>query len=83
MLQAVIMELNGSGRRYGFDEKQLHQNMLEKGFLTYSYNPFTRELGGLKGCQSDRGNTLYLRNVESVVDRLRTAPESSIGANRL
>lgn len=81
-LQAIIMELNGSGSRYGFDEKLLQQNMLEKGFLTYSYNPFARELVDLKGALSVQGNTLFLRDVEFVVERLQAAPEYRVGNHR-
>lgn len=43
---AVIMEFGG-GKRYGFDENQLHQAMLEYGFETVIYEPFQRRLESL------------------------------------
>jgi len=56
-LHAVIMELNGSGRRYGFDESKILASMFEHGFRTYSYNPLNRTLINLEGKNLDSGNT--------------------------
>jgi len=72
-LLAVIMELNGSGERYGFDENHLHRRMLEYGFRTFSYLPFERRLVALDGKNAHSGNTLYVRNEEEVSSRLRSA----------
>lgn len=72
-LLAVIMELNGSGRRYGYDEAPLHQTMLDYGFQTFSYRPFTRELVALDSTNADSGNTLYLKNVDQVAERVKSA----------
>ena len=74
-LDAVIMELNGSGNRYGFDEAIIHKQMLDYGFNTFSYSPFDRVLVPLDGKNSLSGNTLYVRNVESVKERLATSPK--------
>ncbi len=41
-LLAVILELNGSGTRYGFDEDALHRNLLGRGFETFRYRSFGR-----------------------------------------
>lgn len=38
-LLAVIMELNGSGARYGFNEEALHNKMLAFGLVPYTYSP--------------------------------------------
>lgn len=72
-LLAVVMELNGSGERYGFDEDRLHRRMLEYGFRTFGYLPFERRLVALEGRNPESGNTLYIRNEEEVLSRLRTA----------
>jgi len=65
-LRAVIMELNGSGTRYGFDEDSLHQHMQTIGFRPCRYEPATRRVLDLGGRRSASGNTLYLRKPESV-----------------
>lgn len=61
-LRAVIMELNGSGSRYGFDDDTLHQHMLTLGFRPCRYDPANRRVIDLEGARSTSGNTLYLRN---------------------
>lgn len=73
-LLAVIMELNGSGDRYGFNENSLHQKMLTYGFETFAYSPFTRELVSLNLNKSNSGNTLYVRNIGKVQLALKSAP---------
>ena len=42
-LKAIIIELNGSGNRYGYDEKNIHHELIELGFKPYHYMPFKRE----------------------------------------
>src|SRR5687767_1762894 len=43
-LHSVIMELNGSGERYGFDEDKILETMASVGFTPCRYEPFTRSL---------------------------------------
>ncbi len=72
-LLAVIMELNGSGGRYGFDESRLHRQMLEYGFEPFGYAPFERRLVPLDGKNTRSGNTLYVRDAAEVSRRLGSA----------
>ena len=78
-LLAVIMELNGSGGRYGFDEEALHRDLLGHGFATYRYRPFERKLEPLHGARSGGGNTLYVRDAARLAARVRTAPRYRLG----
>ncbi len=78
-LLAVIMELNGSGDRYGFDEDALHQRMMEFGFESCHYRPFERELEILHGARAGSGNTLYVRDVAKLAGRVKTAPRFHLG----
>lgn len=73
-LLAIIMELNGSGSQYGFDELALHTRMLDYGFTPYRYAPFARSLVALAGKNLQAGNTLYVRDVRVVQARLQAAP---------
>ena len=77
-LHSVIMELNGSGSRYGYDESQILELMFDYGFKTYSYNPLDRTLINLEGKNLNSGNTLFIRNKPLVEERLRGAPKVSI-----
>lgn len=74
-LRAVLMELNGSGARYGFNDDRIHDAMLAYGFNPYAYEPFQRALRSLSDRNASSGNTLYLRDIEFVQKRLSTAPE--------
>ena len=78
-LLAVIMELNGSGGRYGFDEEALHGAMLGQGFETVRYRPFGRVLEPLHGARSGGGNTLYVRDAGRLAERVRSAPRFRLG----
>lgn len=78
-LQAVVMELNGSGSRYAFDEAALHSEMLEAGFTSCRYDPFERTLLALPNASKNAtGNTLYVRDVEHLRDRVRSAPRHRV-----
>lgn len=79
-LKAVIIELNGSGYRYGFDEKQIHVGLLSYGFLPYTYNPFKRELIQWESFGSN--NTIYCRDLSFVEERLRTAAPVSVAGEQ-
>jgi FkbM family methyltransferase len=71
-LQGVIVELNGSGERYGFDEPSLQKKIESFGFRAHAYEPFERRLRPLVG-KSTEGNTIYVRDMTAVEERLRTA----------
>ncbi len=76
-LKAIIIELNGSGDKYGFDEEQVKQTLTKHGFQAYHYNPWLREL-----TQSDAasafGNGIYIRDAQSVKTRLFSAHKVNI-----
>jgi FkbM family methyltransferase len=78
-LHSVIMELHGSGARYGFDESKILEKMLGYGFMTYSYEPFSRKLQPLDGRDSSHSNTLFVRNVDAIRQKLVSAPKMTIG----
>jgi FkbM family methyltransferase len=74
-LATVIMELNGSGLRYGFDEAAILAQMAALGFGTYSYDPLERRLVELDGKNLESGNTLFVRDKSRTLERLADAPE--------
>lgn len=69
-LKAIIIELNGSGGRYGSDEHEIHLKLLAHGFKSYGYNPFKRELDTID-LKSD--NTIYIRDIEFTKERIEHA----------
>lgn len=60
-LRAVLMELNGSGVRYGFDEDALHHGLVSFGFEACAYRPDKRAFDFMDAKRHMSGNTLYLR----------------------
>lgn len=69
-LKVIIIELNGSGIRYGFLEDTIHLQLMNYGFKPYKYDPFNRSLAQLNryGIQ----NTIYCRDMEFVNERIKT-----------
>ena len=72
-LQAVLIELNGLGARYGFSDADIHARLLDFGFRPMRYEPFARRLVALEG-HNTSGNTLYVRPSAALEQRLRAAP---------
>jgi FkbM family methyltransferase len=70
-LKAMIIELNGSGIRYGFNEEDIHQLLLTNGFKPYQYDPFNRNLNLMPSFGSY--NTIYCRDAEFINHRLKNA----------
>jgi FkbM family methyltransferase len=79
-LHSVILELNGSGEKYGFSEEKILKLMNDNGFSTYIYEPFSRELKTLNGNINGSGNTLFIRNEALVKNKLKVSPEILIGS---
>ena len=75
-LKAIIIELNGSGLRYGYHDIEIHEKLLRFGFAPYSYDPFKRSVTLLDIFGAH--NTLYLRDVNFVKNRVRNAPAFNI-----
>lgn len=75
-LKAVIIELNGSGCRYGFNEIDIHNTFINNGFRPYYYEPLSRDLIELKIYGSH--NTIYIRDVDFVKERLMNSPKIKI-----
>lgn len=75
-LLAVVMETNGSGARYGWSDSELVALMKANGFTPFSYDPFKRELLLVK---SGSGNTIFVRDRESVAERVKNAQMFRVG----
>ena len=76
-LQAVLIELNGLGARYGFSDADIHARLLSFGFHPMRYEPFVRRLVALEG-HNTSGNTLYIRPSAALEQRLREAPAARV-----
>jgi FkbM family methyltransferase len=77
-LHSVIMELNGTGNRYGFDESRILEMMFDHGFRTFSYNPIEKCLINLEGKNPSSGNTLFIRDEAVVLERIKNSQPVTI-----
>ena len=76
-LEVIIIELIGSGTTFGFDEKAIHIKLVSHGFAPFTYEPFTRKLLPANGI-SKQNNQLYLRDVNAVRQKVKSARKYSI-----
>ena len=77
-LHSIIIELRGHGEKFGFDEDAVLKKLLDYGFRSKEYDPFTRELRDLNGLNTEVGNTLLTRNEDLVMDRLAKAEKITV-----
>jgi hypothetical protein len=76
-LKSIIIELNGSGKRYGYDDSDIHKTLSSLDFKPCSYNPSKRLLTVMDKFNAD-GNTIYVRDFDFVQRRLTSAPKLKI-----
>lgn len=78
-LLALIVELNGSGRRYGFDEGLLREKLESSGFTPCTYSPFDRSLVPMSHAKGT-DNQIFVRQsrLNEVQERVRNSPRLMI-----
>jgi FkbM family methyltransferase len=73
-LLAIVMELNGSGIKYGFDEAALWKELRAHRFEAYTYAPFERRLEPMSQDQPRQNdNVVFARQLDQLGVRLRNA----------
>ena len=87
-LKAIIIELNGSCEHYGIDEQFINNMLNDCGFAAYDYDPKLRMLSARKDFKphgsgkiyADDGtyNTLYLRDIDFVSQRIKNGSQISV-----
>ena len=76
-LKAIIIELNGLGRSYGYGEVKVHEKLIEFGFKPFNYSPKLKQLTERESFGTH--NTIYLRDKKFVEDRIETSRQVKIG----
>jgi len=72
-LQALIIELNGSGLRYGYDENNIRDQLEKFGFNLCKYDPYSRLLRLIDRNELPTNNSLYVRDLKKIQSRLSNA----------
>jgi FkbM family methyltransferase len=70
-LKVLLIELAGHGKKYGFDENILRNELIKLGFQAVTYNPIKREIfsSGL----NEHQNTIFIRDTDFIMKRIKTA----------
>ncbi len=75
-LKVIIIELNGSGKRYGFSDDEIHKYLLSKEFKPFKYEPFNRQIVPVE--HYGNVNTLYIKDLEFVFERISASEKIKI-----
>jgi FkbM family methyltransferase len=76
-LKALIIELNGTGNHFGYDENKIHELLLSYAFVPYSYEPFSRQLKVEPGYYG-HDNTIYIKDAGWAGHRVKTSRKYNI-----
>lgn len=82
VLQALIVEINGSDKRYQLQATELIELLSRYGFSGHRYDPMQRLLEPVDPLSVD-GNVIFLRNPDRMRQRLRSAPQFHLPGWRL
>lgn len=82
-LLAVILETNGSGRRYGKEDRNLFETLALCGLHPFRYDALSRQLTSVDPLSAPNVNTIFLRNLSEVQIRCKTAQDFQLGNCRL
>lgn len=75
-LKGIIIELNGSGKRYGYNEDDIHYKLLLNNFKPYFYSPFERKLSNAD--KISNLNTIYIKDITLAKERVLAAKKFRI-----
>ena len=75
-LKGIIIELNGSGKNFGFEDLEIHKLLLRNNFKPFYYSPRDRKLYELESFGNH--NTIYLRDLNFVIERVKNQRKISV-----
>jgi len=78
---ALVIEMNGSGAHYGFDEDALHRQILDLGFSLAAYDPDARALRGVTAATGF--NRVYVSDLAFFQARVSEAPPVEVWGERI
>ena len=74
-LHSIIIELNGNGKKFGFDDVDIVAMLAQYGFRPFSYDPRNRSFCKLDGKNKESANTIFLKKIDYVEMRCKDAAE--------
>lgn len=76
-LKIIIMETNGLSDQYEFGQNYIHDKLLDLGFVPYNYFPKERKLTRITATNPE--NTIYIRDLAFVENRIKTSRKIRLG----
>lgn len=70
LLKVLIVELNESGAKHGIKDDEIYSEITKFGFKPFSYNAINRNLTPLDSYNKHKFNTLFIRDIEHVKERV-------------
>lgn len=80
-LNVVIMETNGLTDQYDFDQNYIHNKLVGFGFSPYNYFPIERNLEPI--FQTNPENTIYIRDIDFVRQRVKEGRKVKISNQKI
>lgn len=79
---AVIVEMCGNGKDFGYSERTLFNDIKNSGFIPINYDPFKRKISENKTFAYD-GNIIFIKNLKTIQDRVQNAKSFHIKGHTL
>jgi FkbM family methyltransferase len=70
VLKVIIVELNESGVKHGIKDDEIYSEIVKFGFKPFSYDAINRKLIPLLSYNKHKFNTLFIRDIEYVKERV-------------
>lgn len=77
-LKVIIIELNGAGKNFGIEDDQIVAFLNALGYQQFEYNIFSRELTPILSKNNKQFNTLFIKDLNFVKNRLVSAKEVNV-----
>lgn len=68
--KVLILELNNSGKVYKIEDQDIFESVISYGFKPYRYDPTSRILREMASYNRDQFNTIFIRDLEFVTERI-------------
>ena len=82
-LRAIIVEMDGQQDSMNSTGQAVHATLTEHGFAPFSYDPFTRTLSALALKNLQAANTIYVRDMPTVQQRVASAPPFRVNGREI
>lgn len=78
LLKVIIVELNESGIKHGIKDDEIYSEIVKFGFKPFSYDAINRKLTPLDSYNKHKFNTLFIRDIEYVNERVSSSKKIKI-----